>query len=240
MHSGRTHEKPFECIISLLKLDREMLFWKTGRPADKILMKRYIPGMETWNVEDCVPPRSYKSPAPDILFESKRMFPSCECADAWVYAWYVPYKYMEACEHVIAYHAEHHKKTTHKGNGKYLGPFAFTLTKSPKDKNTVADMLQAIRKIINQKSQPLVRWAWYYEDKGRDEYGDAIHPHIHGMYETANGRRLEIKHFKRAWDLWDENMPLGAGFKGGYHRPVKSEEKYDDYIKKDGGMGGHS
>ena len=90
---------------------------------------------------------------------------------------------------------------------------------------------------MRQKSCPVIKYAWYYEDKGRDENGDAIHPHIHGMYETATGGRIERKHFKRAWSIWDENTPIGAGFRGGYHRPVKSDEKYNDYIKKDGGMG---
>lgn len=126
------------------------------------------------------------------------------------------------------------KKKT--GNGRYNGPFAFTLTKSPKDNITVADMLKAVRKIMSQQSNPVIRYAWNYEDKGRDERGDPIHPHIHGMYETASGGRVEAKHFKRAWNVWDENTPMGAGFRGGYHRPVRDNEKYEDYISKQGGM----
>jgi len=122
------------------------------------------------------------------------------------------------------------------GNGAPQGAFAFTLTKSPKDPLTVGDMLTAVRKIMNQKSCPVAQYAWYYEDKGRDENGDAIHPHIHGMYETHSGGRIEAKHWKRGWDVWNEKKPMGAGFQGGYHRPVRSEEAYSDYIKKDGGM----
>jgi hypothetical protein len=124
----------------------------------------------------------------------------------------------------------------HSGNGVYRGAFAFTLTKSPKDPLTVGDMLIAVRKVMKQKSCLVTKYAWYYEDKGRDENGDAINPHIHGMYETSTGGRIERKHWKRAWDIWDESKPMGAGFRGGYHRPVKHDEAYDNYIKKDGGM----
>lgn len=122
------------------------------------------------------------------------------------------------------------------GNGAPSGAFAFTLTKSPKDPYTVGDMLIAVRKIMSQKSCKVARYAWYYEDKGRDDNGDPIHPHIHGMYETHSLGRIEAKHFMRAWPIWNEKKPLGAGFQGGYHRPVRSDEGYANYIKKDGGM----
>lgn len=128
------------------------------------------------------------------------------------------------------------KKRHHEGNGTYSGPFAFTLTKSPTDAYTVGDMLTAVRKLMKQKSCPVKKYAWYYEEKGRDENGDPIHPHIHGMYETETGGRIETKHFKRAWPIWDPSRPLGAGFRGGYHRPIRAGEAYDDYISKDGGM----
>lgn len=129
------------------------------------------------------------------------------------------------------------KSSTHVGNGTYNGPFAFTLTKAPADALTVGDMLTAVRKVMKQKSNPVVKYAWYYEDKGRDDNGDAIHPHIHGMYETLSGGRIETKHWKRAWSIWNPEKPLGVGFRGGYHRPIKHGEAYDKYIKKDGGMG---
>lgn len=128
------------------------------------------------------------------------------------------------------------KSSSKSGNGAYQGPFAFTLTKSPKDPYSVGDMLIAVRKIMVQQAIPVIRYAWFYEDKGRDENGDAIHPHIHGMYETAGGGRIEAKYWKRYWKIWDEKSPIGRGFRGGYHRPVRSEEKYADYIGKDGGM----
>lgn len=122
------------------------------------------------------------------------------------------------------------------GNGRYNGAWAFTLTMSPKDQLTVGEMLVAVRKVMTQKSCPVEKYVWYYEDKGRDDNGDPIHPHIHGMYETTTGGRIERKHWTRAWKIWDETKPVGAGFRGGYHRPVRSGEGYASYIKKDGGM----
>lgn len=135
-------------------------------------------------------------------------------------------------------HRKSHDKT-HKGNGAYQGAFAFTLTKSPKDDLSVGDMLKAVRKVMSQKSCPVTKYAWYYEDKGRDSNDDPIHPHIHGMYETETGGRIERKHWKRAWAIWGEGDPtlrMGAGFRGGYHREVRSDERYEQYIKKDDGM----
>lgn len=123
-------------------------------------------------------------------------------------------------------------KRTHKGNGAFQGAFAFTLTKSPDDDLTEFDMIKAVRKVMNQKSIPVFKYAWYLE------YGDPEekkHPHIHGLYETQNGGRIEAKHFKRAWKIWDEKTRLGKGFRGGYHRPIRSEEAYADYIRKDAG-----
>lgn len=128
------------------------------------------------------------------------------------------------------------KSNVHVGNGTPSGCFAFTITKSDKDPYSVGDMLTAVRKIMRQKSCPVKKYAWYYEEKGRDDNGDPIHPHIHGLYETESGGRIETKQFKRAWEIWDPSKPIGAGFRGGYHRPVRSNEGYSDYIKKDGGM----
>lgn len=128
-------------------------------------------------------------------------------------------------------------KKTHTGNGAPSGAFAFTLTKSPKDDLSVNDMIKAVKKIMSQKSCPVKSYAWYLEDKGTDASGEPLHPHIHGMYETQTGGRIEKKHFMRAWSVWDEDNHIGAGHRGGYHRPVRLEEQYNDYIKKDGGIG---
>lgn len=120
---------------------------------------------------------------------------------------------------------------THKGNGVYQGIFAFTLTKSPDDNLTEEDMVKAVTKIMNQKSIPVKKFAWYLE------YGDLElkkHPHIHGLYETETGGMIETKHWKRAWSIWNPKQKLGNGFRGGYHRPVRDNEGYDDYIAKQG------
>lgn len=150
---------------------------------------------------------------------------------------YMERAYAEYRKHTMSRQcAKYSKSTTHVGNGKYKGPWAFTVTKSPKDPYSVGDMLIAVRKVMSQKSCPVVKYVWYYEDKGKDEFGDPIHPHIHGIYETDTGGRVERKHWKRAWSIWDESKPMGSGFRGGYHRPIRSEEGYSDYIKKDAGM----
>jgi len=130
------------------------------------------------------------------------------------------------------------KKKTHKGNGAPTGAFAFTLTKSPTDNLTEDDMVKAVKKIMSQKSCLVKKYAWYLEHK---EGGK--HPHIHGMYETESGGRIECKHFARAWPIWgeaeakrDPKLRFGSGFRGGYHRPVRSDEAYSAYIAKDGGL----
>lgn len=135
-------------------------------------------------------------------------------------------------DHRVEHHGCEKRKKTHQGNGAYQGAFAFTLTKSPDDQLTEFDMIKAVRKVMSQKSIPVARYAWYLE------YGDnetKTHPHIHGLYETITQGRIEAKHFKRAWPIWDEKTKLGRGFRGGYHRPIRSEEGYKDYIKKDAG-----
>ena len=131
--------------------------------------------------------------------------------------------------------SSHDKAHPKNGNGLYQGAFAFTLTKSPKDPQTVQDMIMAARKIMAQQSFPVKRYAWYLEDKGQDHLGEPLHPHIHGMYETESGKRIESKHFKRAWPLWDPATKMGQGFRGGYHRPVEYGEEYAKYIQEDGG-----
>jgi len=126
------------------------------------------------------------------------------------------------------------KPSSHEGNGTYKGPFAFTITKSPTDDLSEEDMIKAVTKVMNQKSCPTKRFIWYIEYGSREqaEDGARTHPHIHGMYETETGGRIEKKHWKRAWPIWDEGMRMGLGFRGGYHRKVYAEENYIDYVKK--------
>jgi len=141
-------------------------------------------------------------------------------------------RYRKDQQHNHEFHGCPLSNKTHQGNGAPQGAFAFTLTKSPDDPYTEFDMIKAVRKIMSQKSCPVTKYAWYLE------YGDTelqTHPHIHGLYETESQGRIEKKHWKRAWPIWDEAHKLGRGFRGGYHRPVRSEEGYKDYIKKDKG-----
>lgn len=132
-----------------------------------------------------------------------------------------------------AHAQQYHKRISrsHVGNGRYTGPFAFTLTKSPKDDLTEKDMIEACRKVMTQTSKPVEKYAWYLEYKDEER-----HPHIHGIYETHDGTRVPKRQFQRAWSIWDEDKAHGAGFRGGYHRPVRSNEGYKDYIMKDGGI----
>lgn len=118
--------------------------------------------------------------------------------------------------------------TKHKGNGTHKGIFAGTLTVAPTDEITQADMLIAIKKIMRQQSCPVKRYVWYLE------HTMAGLPHIHFMYETHTGGRIERKHFKRIWKIWDEDTKCGAGHRGGYHRACHSETEYLAYVKKDG------
>lgn len=137
-------------------------------------------------------------------------------------------------EHSIEVHNMPDNRIKTYPNGKYNGPFAFTLTMSPSDGLSEADMVTACRKIMEQRSQPVKKFAWYLEYKDEESKS---HPHIHGMYETENGRRIEKKHWQRQWKIWDESIPLGAGFRGGYHRPVRSDEAYSQYITKGYALG---
>lgn len=137
-------------------------------------------------------------------------------------------------DHVVEVHNCPDNRCKKTANGKYKGPFAFTLTMSPSDGLTEEQMMFAVRKIMEQKSQPVKKFAWYLEYKDEET---KRHPHIHGMYETETGRRIEKKHWQRQWKIWDESIPLGAGFRGGYHRPVRSDEAYNQYIAKQCGQG---
>ena len=182
---------------------------------------------------------NHDNPSPFAIEQGRKHYPTCECSLRCARAWHTK-DYLANMAQVAETHKACPKKTTHKGNGVYQGAFAFTLTKSPKDSQSVGDMLAAVKKIMGQKSCKVKKYAWYYEDKGQDEWGAPEHPHIHGMYETETGGKIETKHWKRAWPLWDPAIAMGSGFKGGYHRQIRSDEKYSNYIKKDGGMCGQS
>lgn len=136
-------------------------------------------------------------------------------------------------KHMSLYHRG--VSTFHSGNGAPKGAFAFTLTKAPTDDLSEEDMVTAVRKLMAQRSCPVKKYAWYLE------YGDNVtkeHPHIHGMYETESGGRIERKHFKRVWPIWDESQRFGRGHRGGYHDIARNEKGYSEYIKEDYGLNG--
>ena len=120
-------------------------------------------------------------------------------------------------------------KRTHKGNGKHKGIFAGTLTMSSSDTTNESEMCHAINKIMTQKTVPLKRYAWYVEKT------DAGLPHIHFIYETTTGGRIHKKIFERYWKIWDEDIAIGRGHRGGFHEAVVHEDAYAKYIAKDGG-----
>lgn len=123
----------------------------------------------------------------------------------------------------------HIKRVHHKGNGRPKGLWAGTLTMSPTDPYNEEDMVQAIRKLFKQATCPVEKYAWYVERTENDI------PHIHFIYRTPDGGRIHAKVFKRVWRLWNEDIKLGAGHKGGYHRLVSDEDAYLKYIAKDNG-----
>lgn len=135
--------------------------------------------------------------------------------------------------HINEYHKRQSK--SHSGNGAPVGPFAFTLTKAPTDDMSQDDMVTAVRKLMAQKTCPVKKYAWYLE-YGNNETKE--HPHIHGMYETEKGGRIERKVFKRLWPIWDESQRQGRGHRGGYHDVARNEGGYASYIKEDFALNG--
>jgi len=135
--------------------------------------------------------------------------------------------YLQKCSAYQAYKARN-QKGQHKGNGTHNGLWAGTLT-TPPNEHTEDDMTKAMGKIFAQKSCPLKRYAWYME------YTEIGTPHIHFIYETETGGRIEAKHFKRYWPIWNEKIAMGAGHRGGYHKAVYDPEAYQVYISKDNG-----
>lgn len=140
----------------------------------------------------------------------------------------------EWIDHLIECHNFPDTRIKKYPNGKYKGPFAFTLTMSPSDGLTEQDMMMACRKLMTQRSQPVKKFSWYLEYKDTEL---KTHPHIHGMYECEDSCRIQKRTWERMWPVWNEGIPLGAGFRGGYHRPVRSDEGYANYIVKQGGIG---
>lgn len=110
--------------------------------------------------------------------------------------------------------------------------YAFTLTMppdySPKKPIEEAARLILEHGLVSKTKEKAVEWAFV------KEHTEAGTPHIHGVYRTPSGRRIESKYFNRYWPLWDEKVPLGAGHKGGYHAKARHTQSYKAYMEKEG------
>lgn len=111
--------------------------------------------------------------------------------------------------------------------------YAFTLTMPPDytPKKTILDSARLIMENGLTSGKPYEKaskWAIVLEHTEKGV------PHIHGVYQTPSGRRIEQKYFKRYWDLWDEKTKLGHGHKGGYHAKARHSESYAAYLEKEG------
>lgn len=163
--------------------------------------------------------------AKDSTFDGRKDY------NKWIDRLIEHYKYEEAVGYIgEPPHTPMPKPGSHEGNGKPKGLFAFTLTFSPTDGKNIEDLKHAAEMILNQKTCPVKRYAWYLETKDNGQ-----HPHIHGIYETDSGGQIYTKVFKRYWSIWDPKTKLGAGFRGGYHKSVDFSVAYGEYLSKDGG-----
>lgn len=154
------------CIdIRGTKLDLVYHGWRTNGPTDKNLPIKYNPGMTTLRKKKQCVPRETK------IFPAVVPKPPCEVCATFVdletgrlvgrpdvrglinLSW--EEKRDAEWNHHLKTSSYHNPKKTHTGNGKYMGPYAFTLTMSPKDQLTVGDMLIAVRKVMTQQSCPV-------------------------------------------------------------------------------------
>lgn len=110
--------------------------------------------------------------------------------------------------------------------------YAFTLTMPPDyvPKKPIEEAARLIMEngITSKPYQRAIKWAFVVE---HTEQGT---PHVHGMYKTESGRRIEKKYFERYWPLWKEETKLGHGHKGGYHQKARDEQCYEAYMEKEG------
>lgn len=110
--------------------------------------------------------------------------------------------------------------------------YAFTLTMPPDymPKKPIEEAAKLILEhgLVSKTKEKPCEWAFV------KEHTEAGTPHIHGVYRTPSGRRIECKYFARYWPLWDEKIKLGHGHKGGYHAVARHSESYKAYMEKEG------
>jgi len=139
---------------------------------------------------------------------------------------------MEYCNEYCSVHQEQVVPTPNRRKADPDTEYAFTLTQPPtyKAKKPITEVARLIMQngLTSKPYEKAVQWAYV------EEHTESGTPHIHGVYKTASGRRIEQKYFKRYWDLWDEKVKLGAGHKGGYHAKARHNECYSAYMEKEG------
>lgn len=161
------------------------------------------------------------------LKEPNPKYPDCDdCYLQWnnVIADYV--------SHFCELHQEIVVPTPSKRKADVNTEYAFTLTMPPdyQPKKPIEEAAKFILEhgLVSKTKEKAIEWAFV------KEHTDAGTPHIHGVYRTPSGRRIESKYFNRYWPLWDEKVKLGYGHKGGYHAVARHSESYKAYMEKEG------
>lgn len=115
--------------------------------------------------------------------------------------------------------------------------YAFTLTMPPdyKPHKPIDEVARLLMKggLTSTPAEHVSEWAYVVEHTAIGT------PHVHGIYKTPSGRRIEQKYFKRYWKLWDEKKIMGQGHQGGYHSVVRHGESLRNYMEKEGTVHTH-
>lgn len=161
------------------------------------------------------------------LKEPNTKYPDCsECSLEWNPI------LMEYCNEYCSVHQEVVVPTPGRRKADPDTQYAFTLTQPPdyKPAKPIEELARLIMTsgLTSTPAERASQWAFV------KEYTEAGVPHIHGVYKTRSGRRIEQKYFKRFWKIWDEKVPLGQGHKGGYHAKARNNQCYAAYMEKEG------
>lgn len=199
------------------------------------LYNKHRPGVALCLCSTCVRPWESKT-----VREPNTKYP--DCSDCYLYFNHVLNDYYNCyCD----IHQEQVIPTPDRRKADPNCEYAFTLTMPP-DYQPKKPIEEAARLIMehgwssntNKKGTPsnaekACEWAFVKEhtEKGT--------PHVHGVYKTPSGRRIEAKYFNRYWDLWTEPTENKKGnnyhgHKGGYHCKARHSESYKAYMEKEG------
>jgi len=135
------------------------------------------------------------------------------------------------CSEVRDYVIDRDLKKTHGNKADTSTSYAATLTMPPdyvlkKPLIEVAKMIME-HGLTNKPYQKASKWVIVLEHADTNQ-------HVHIWYKTDSGRRIATKYFKRYHPLWDENVKLGSGHKGGYHQKTRHDQSYEGYLAKEG------